>query len=86
MTRILFRRARRCHERKLAKAVDQIAASAPDGADIAAGATTLFDAYAPAHFQIGLVLRRLGEPDAARAAFARAAQLNPGLIPPDELR
>ncbi len=49
-------------------------------------ATALFEAYAPAHFQIGLVLRRLGEPDAARAAFARAAQLNPGLIPPDELR
>jgi len=49
-------------------------------------ATALFEAYAPAHFQIGLVLRRLGEPDAARAAFARATQLNPGLIPPDELR
>jgi len=49
-------------------------------------ATALFEAYAPAHFQIGLVLRRLGEPDAARAAFARATQLNPGLIAPDELR
>lgn len=49
-------------------------------------ATALLEAYAPAHFQIGLVLRRLGEPDAARAAFARATQLNPGLIPPDELR
>ena len=36
--------------------------------------------YAPAHYQIGLVLERLGQKDAARAAFARAAQLNPGLV------
>jgi hypothetical protein len=32
------------------------------------------------------VLQRLGQPDAARAAFARAAQLNPGLVPPDHGR
>ena len=41
-----------------------------------------FDGYAPAHFQLGLVLRRLGQPEASRAAFARAQQLNPSLVPP----
>ncbi len=49
-------------------------------------ATTILDTYAPAHFQIGLVLQRLGEPDAARAAFARAAQLNPALTAPPPAR
>ena len=45
-------------------------------------ATAVFDGYAPAHFQMGLVLRRLGQPEAADAAFHRAAQLNPGLVAP----
>jgi tetratricopeptide (TPR) repeat protein len=45
-------------------------------------ATAVFDGYAPAHFQIGLVLRRLGQSEAADAAFHRAAQLNPGLVAP----
>ncbi len=45
-------------------------------------ATEVLDTYAPAHYQIGLVLQRLGQPEAARAAFARAAQLNPALTPP----
>jgi tetratricopeptide (TPR) repeat protein len=45
-------------------------------------ATTLFDAYAPAHYQMGRVLQRLGQLDAARAAFDRAKQLNPSLVPP----
>jgi tetratricopeptide (TPR) repeat protein len=45
-------------------------------------ATAIFEEYAPAHFQIGLVLRRLGQSQAADAAFHRAAQLNPGLVPP----
>jgi tetratricopeptide (TPR) repeat protein len=45
-------------------------------------ATAVFDDYAPAHYQIGLVLRRLGQAEASRVAFARAAQLNPGLVPP----
>jgi len=68
----LFRRARRCHERKLARAVDQIAATAPGGADIAAGATALFDAclaavpYAPAAAFLGRekakLVTRDGEP------------------------
>ena len=41
-----------------------------------------FDAYAPAHYQLGRALAALGEPDAARAAFARAHELNPSLVPP----
>jgi len=45
-------------------------------------AVSVFEAYAPAHYQMGLALQRLGQPDAARAAFARAHQLNPGLVPP----
>ena len=45
-------------------------------------ATTIFEAYAPAHYQLGRALQRLGQPDAARRAFARARQLNPSLIPP----
>ena len=45
-------------------------------------ATALFDGYAPAHFQMGLVLRRLGQPDASRAAFDRAARLDPRLVAP----
>ena len=49
-------------------------------------ATAVFEGYAPAHYQMGLVLQRLGQPDAARAAFARAAQLNPGLVPPPPSR
>jgi len=46
-------------------------------------ATKAFEAYAPAHYQMGLVLRRLGRGEAAGAAFARAQRLNPKLIPPD---
>ncbi len=38
--------------------------------------------YAPAHYQMGRALQRLGQPDAARAAFDRARQLNPSLVPP----
>jgi tetratricopeptide (TPR) repeat protein len=49
-------------------------------------ATAIFDGYAPAHYQIGVVLQQLGQADAARAAFARAAALNPGLTPPQLVR
>jgi tetratricopeptide (TPR) repeat protein len=48
-------------------------------------ATTAFEAYAPAHYQMGRALQRLGQHDAARTAFARA-QLNPSLTPPQESR
>ena len=45
-------------------------------------ATTAFEPYAPAHYQMGLVLGRLGRAEAARVAFARAQRLNPSLVPP----
>jgi superkiller protein 3 len=45
-------------------------------------ATSIFEPYAPAHYQMGLALQRLGQHDASRAAFARARQLNPSLVPP----
>jgi tetratricopeptide (TPR) repeat protein len=45
-------------------------------------ATAIFEAYAPAHYQMGRTFERLGQHDTARAAFARARQLNPSLIPP----
>ncbi len=38
--------------------------------------------YAPAHFQIGRALDRLGHTDAADGAYARARALNPNLVPP----
>jgi Flp pilus assembly protein TadD len=43
-------------------------------------ATEVCDDYAPAHYQLGLILERLGQTEAASAAFARAARLNPILI------
>ena len=72
----LYRRAKRIHERKLARAVEQIAATAtttdPGGADLVAVAGTLFDAclaaipYAPATAFLGRekakLARRDGEP------------------------
>jgi tetratricopeptide (TPR) repeat protein len=45
-------------------------------------ATSIFEAYAPAHYQMALAFERLGQHDASRAAFARARQLNPTLVPP----
>jgi tetratricopeptide (TPR) repeat protein len=58
-------------------------------ADDAAGAVECFtraiqafEPFAPAHYQLGRALDRLGRHDAARAAFARAQQLNPALAPP----
>jgi tetratricopeptide (TPR) repeat protein len=49
-------------------------------------AIAIFEGYAPAHYQMGRSLQRLGQPGAARAAFARAQQLNPSLVPPGEGR
>jgi tetratricopeptide (TPR) repeat protein len=45
-------------------------------------ATKVYEPYAPAHYQMGLALDRLGLRDESRAAFARAQQLNPSLVPP----
>jgi tetratricopeptide (TPR) repeat protein len=49
-------------------------------------ATSIFEPYAPAHYQMGRALDRLGRRDASRAAFARAHQLNPSLVPPGNLQ
>jgi tetratricopeptide (TPR) repeat protein len=58
------------------------AGDAAAAADVFRRATRAFDAFAPAHYQLGRALDRLGQHDAARAAFARAQQLNPALVPP----
>jgi tetratricopeptide (TPR) repeat protein len=47
-------------------------------------AMSIFEAYAPAHYQLGRALQKLGRVDAARAAFYRAQQLNPSLVPPPD--
>jgi tetratricopeptide (TPR) repeat protein len=65
-----------------------VGAQTLDAGDAAAAAeyfrraTQAFDGFAPAHYQLGRALQRLGQHDAARAAFARAQQLNPALVPP----
>jgi tetratricopeptide (TPR) repeat protein len=45
-------------------------------------AIAIHEAYAPAHYQLGRALERLGQTAAARAAFARARELNPSLVAP----
>ena len=45
-------------------------------------ATAILETYAPAHYQLGRALERLGQADAAGAAFDRAKALNPSLVPP----
>jgi tetratricopeptide (TPR) repeat protein len=49
-------------------------------------AIAAFEEYAPAHYQRGLTLWRLGQTAQSRAAFARAQALNPSLVPPKELK
>jgi glycosyltransferase involved in cell wall biosynthesis/predicted metal-dependent phosphoesterase TrpH len=81
----LFRRARRCHERKLCKAVDAIATAAPGGADIAAAATTLFDAslaaipYAPAAAFLGREMAKLAHRDGEPVRVALVADAVGGM-------
>ena len=53
-----------------------------DALDCFRRATTSLDTYAPAHYQMGRTLQRLGQNEAAAAAYARARQLNASLIPP----
>jgi tetratricopeptide (TPR) repeat protein len=45
-------------------------------------ATAVFEEHAPAHYQMGRALQRLGQLEASGAAFARAAALNPRLVSP----
>jgi tetratricopeptide (TPR) repeat protein len=58
------------------------AGDAAGAADCFRRATQALDDFAPAHYQLGRALERLGQHDAARAAFARARQLNPALLTP----
>jgi tetratricopeptide (TPR) repeat protein len=58
------------------------AGDAAGAADAFRRATLMFDAFAPAHYQLGRALQRLGRDEEAKAAFARAQQLNPALVPP----
>jgi len=50
--------------------------------DLFRRATAASDQYAPAFYQMGRALQRLGKWEEAREAFSRAAKLNPGLVPP----
>ncbi len=45
-------------------------------------AVAIDETYAPAHYQMGRTLLKLGRREAAAAAFTRARQLNPSLVPP----
>lgn len=55
----------------------------PDAALVSfRAAIAAFEGFAPAHYHMGRALQGLGRHDAARAAFARAQQLNPSLLPP----
>jgi tetratricopeptide (TPR) repeat protein len=81
----LRQRARLEHEASVATSVGtaRLDAGDPKGAlEQFRRATALYEAYAPAHYQMGRALQRLGEHTAARAAFHRAQQLNPSLLPP----
>ena len=49
-------------------------------------ALSVFESYAPAHYQLGRALQRLGQDEAARAAFLRAYALDRRLLPPDGIR
>ncbi|MDQ3851134.1 MAG: glycosyltransferase, partial [Actinomycetota bacterium] len=75
----LYRRAKRIHERKLARAVEQVAAVAPEAVDLAASASTLFDAclgaipYAPAAGFLGREKARLASRDGERLRVALVA-------------
>ena len=51
-------------------------------ADCFRRATQALDTFAAAHYQLGRALDQLGDRAGARAAFARARQLNPALVPP----
>ena len=81
----LRRRAQLEHEASVATSVGTARLEAGDLAGALAQfrrATGINDEYAPAHYQLGRTLQRLGRLDASRAAFARAQQLNPSLVPP----
>ena len=58
------------------------AGDAGAAADLFARAVKVDDRYAPAYYQLGRALQRLGKDDDARRAFATASALNPSLVAP----
>jgi tetratricopeptide (TPR) repeat protein len=63
--------------------VSRLDAGDADGArERFAAAVAVATTYAPAHYHLGRALHRLGRIDEARAAFAKAQQLNPSLVSP----
>ncbi len=81
----LFRRARRCHERKLGRAVEQITTALPGGTDVAGAAATLFDAclaaipYAPACAFLGREKAKLAHRDGEPLRVALVADAVGGM-------
>ena len=66
-----------------AAGAQKLDAGDPAGAaDCFRRATQALEDFAPAHYQLGRALERLGQHEAARTAFRRAQQLNPALVPP----
>jgi len=81
----LFRRARRCHERKLARVVEQIATVNPTSADLTNVAADLFDAclaaipYAPAAAFLGREKAKLATRDGEPLRVALVADAVGGM-------
>jgi glycosyltransferase involved in cell wall biosynthesis/predicted metal-dependent phosphoesterase TrpH len=81
----LFRRARRCHERKLARTVEQIVDTTPGSDDLAHTAETLFDAclaaipYAPAAAFLGREKAKLASRDGEPLRVALVADAVGGM-------
>jgi glycosyltransferase involved in cell wall biosynthesis len=81
----LFRRARRCHERKLARAVEGIVTAAPGSGDLARTAETLFHAclaaipYAPAAAFLGQEKAKLAHRDGEPLRVALVADAVGGM-------
>jgi len=80
--RALFQRSQEAATLTAAGTQKLDAGDAAAAAGLFRRAAQAFDGFAPAHYQLGRALQRLGEHDAAKAAFARAQQLNPALVPP----
>ena len=80
--RTLFQQSQEAATLTAAGAQAYDAGDAAGAAELFRRATRAFDAFAPAHYQLGRALPRLGQLDAAKAAFDRAQQLNPALVPP----